>query len=152
MRIGECLGLRYETMVIEDTPVSTIIIPADITKTKQERQIPVSTTLFDALSRYIFDYPVTNPIYANVYFFWTRSRAKRISNRTIERIFQTVGLESIGRPVWPHMLRHTLATRLMRVTDIRTVQTILGHKCLSSTQVYTHPSNDDMKSAIDALQ
>jgi len=152
MRIGECLSLLWETMVVDGKPVQTIILPSDVTKTKESREIPVSTRLYEALTDYLQYYNRQEDVTGRHYFFWTRSPACKISVRTIERIFEVTGLEVISRPVWPHLLRHTFATRLMRVSDIRTVQSILGHKCLSSTQVYTHPSNDDKKSAIDALQ
>lgn len=49
------------------------------------------------------------------------------------------------------MLRHTFATRLMQKTNIRVVQQLLGHKSLSSTQVYTHPNADDLQKAIENL-
>ena len=49
-------------------------------------------------------------------------------------------------------LRHTYATRLMRVTNIRTVQVLLGHRRLSSTQIYTHPDQEDKDKAIDKMQ
>jgi integrase/recombinase XerC len=49
------------------------------------------------------------------------------------------------------MLRHTFATNLMRTTNARVVQQLLGHKNLSSTQIYTHPNQQDLKKAIDSL-
>ncbi|GAH69734.1 unnamed protein product, partial [marine sediment metagenome] len=51
----------------------------------------------------------------------------------------------------PHMLRHTFASKLMRVTSMRTVQELLGHSSITSTQIYTHPNEDDKKKAIKGL-
>ncbi|GAH96402.1 unnamed protein product, partial [marine sediment metagenome] len=55
------------------------------------------------------------------------------------------------REIHPHILRHTFATRLMSKTSMRVVQELLGHKNLSSTQIYTHPNNADLQEAIDSL-
>ena len=54
-------------------------------------------------------------------------------------------LQVLGRSYSPHALRHTFATRLMRKSDIRTVQEALVHSSLSSTQIYTHPGKDGMR-------
>ncbi|GAH73030.1 unnamed protein product [marine sediment metagenome] len=60
-------------------------------------------------------------------------------------------MTSLGRPVHPHILRHTFASRLMRTTNARIVQELLGHQHLSTTQIYTHPNQDDLKKAIEQL-
>jgi site-specific recombinase XerD len=49
------------------------------------------------------------------------------------------------------MLRHTFATRLLRVSNIRVVQEALGHARVSTTQIYTDVSNDDMITALGRL-
>jgi len=75
-----------------------------------------------------------------------------ITTRQIENIVLAASMKSLGRPLNPHMLRHTFASKLLRVTNIRTVQILLGHSCITSTQIYTHPNEDDKKKAIDAME
>lgn len=58
----------------------------------------------------------------------------------------------IAKGVHPHMLRHTYATELYRETkDIRLVQKALGHASLATTMIYTHIVDDDMETAMRAL-
>jgi len=60
-------------------------------------------------------------------------------------------MKALGFKVHPHMLRHTFGTNLLRVSDIRVVQSLLGHASISTTQIYTHPNTADQKKAIDKL-
>lgn len=66
-----------------------------------------------------------------------------------QRIWQMVGAASAssGRHASPHMLRHSCATHMVENgADLRTVQTILGHADISTTQVYTHLALDRLRS------
>ena len=74
-------------------------------------------------------------------------RGKQITTRGVEKIISdTVKKAALKKHVSPHMLRHTFATHLLNEgCDIRSVQELLGHESLESTQIYTHVSNERLR-------
>lgn len=77
----------------------------------------------------------------------------RLTVRQIERIVTKYGkLAGIVKPIHPHMLRHTLATDLLvNGADLRSVQEILGHASVTTTQVYTHLTNPRLREVHQAF-
>lgn len=151
LRVGEVCKLQKEHLYFSDTPVQTILLTPDITKNHKERSVPVSARLKKALEEF---YPKSSWLRENLSsrkLFHGQSMASCLTTRQVEKIINKAGWKALGRPVHPHMLRHSFATRLMRITDMRTVQELLGHSNIGSTQLYTHPNEDDKKKAIDNL-
>jgi integrase/recombinase XerD len=80
-------------------------------------------------------------------------KGTRIHGQALREMMKRRGAKAgIAKGVHPHMLRHTYATELYRETkDIRLVQKALGHAALSTTMIYTHIVDDDMETAMRAL-
>ncbi|MEI5907920.1 tyrosine-type recombinase/integrase [Bacillus spongiae] len=123
-------------------------------KGNKTRYIPLPAQLFNEIINYIQNerqYPMKKDREA---LFISR-RGKRISRRRIQEITERInsawgknGMES--RKITSHKLRHSFATHLVREgKDIRTVQELLGHSNLNTTQKYTHVSDKQKEEAMD---
>lgn len=151
LRVGELVQLTRLDLWIDSSPVHALLLRAAITKTKKERYIPLTgrcqKAITDCQSRYwLFDWG-ENQTWA----FHGRRHGQHITTRQVGRLINSVSSKAIKRTINPHMLRHTFATRLMRTTSAPVVQALLGHTNLSSTQIYTHPSESDLREAIMGL-
>lgn len=151
LRVGEVVQLRCLDLWFNSEPVKSIIISPDIAKNNKERSIPVSTRLCETIKKLSESFWSHYSLSLEMKAFATSRVFKAPTTRQVQRIIEQAGLKALGRKVHPHILRHTFASRLMRVTNIRNVQALLGHTSISSTQVYTHPNSDDLHKAIDAL-
>ena len=151
LRVGEVIKLKILDLYFAGGPVRTITIGSDIAEKDCTRDIPVSSRLSSTLETMNKNWWNRIAMFNDGFAFYTSTRRKPLTTRQVERIIRAAALKCLGRPVHPHVLRHTFASRLMRKTNARVVQELLGHKNLSSTQIYTHPNGEDLKQAIDAV-
>lgn len=151
LRVGEVVSLRVGDLWVMDSPVGMISVVTEKQKFKNTRHIPVTIRLNNAIAEYAErDWTLHN--HPPAWFAFRRNfNNSSISCRQVERFIRKAALASLHRPVHPHILRHTFATRLMTKCSIRVVQQLLGHASISSTQVYTHPNSQDLQTAIDTL-
>jgi len=151
LRVGEVVRLYQIDLQLGKVPVSSLRITADIAKNKTERIIPLSERIRTAIrmiSTCLWEQDTSGNHYA---FYRGHDSNQLLTTRQVERIIRKAAMKSLGRPVHPHVLRHTFASRLMRTTNARVVQELLGHQHMSTTQIYTHPNEDDKKKAIQSL-
>src|SRR5262249_28857152 len=114
-------------------------------KGDKERIVPLGKGAQDRLTEYIrYSRPILAKGKPSPLLFLGRGARKL----TRQRVWQMVRAASsgAGRHASPHMLRHSCATHMVENgADLRTVQTILGHADISTTQVYTHLALDRLK-------
>lgn len=151
LRVGELVQVRVVDLWFQDSPVTSLVVRQSIAKNHRERIIPVSARLNITIKKYHTEcYIPDETLYDSLAFFTTCPHIP-LTTRQVENIINSAAMKSLGRPVNPHMLRHTFASQLMRVTNMRTVQELLGHNHVTSTQIYTHPNEEDKRKAIETL-
>jgi integrase/recombinase XerC len=142
-RVAELCGLDVSDI---DYDRQTIRV---LGKGNKERSIPLGNPAMKALSVWIKDGrdSIKNSLSGNAVFLG--ARGKRIDQRTVRTVVYNAlqaieGIERMG----PHALRHSAATHLLEGgADLRTVQEILGHASLATTQIYTHVSTERLQKA-----
>ena len=142
IRVSECSQIRLKDL---DMYLSTVLVRG---KGSKERYVPFGSFAQDALDTYINHGRKKLLANGNVQEnLFLNARGGPLTARGIRTILdKIIEKSSLTGKIHPHMLRHTFATHLMaNGADMRTVQELLGHAFLSSTQVYTHVTNEYLK-------
>ena len=150
IRGGELCRLRIDDLLFSGEPVENLVVRSEIAKNKQERQIPISRKLCETIK--LIDsrlWSLSNHS-PSCFAFYCNIPTVSLTTRTVERIILSAGMAAMNMEVTPHMLRHTFASKMMRKTNARIVQALLGHSSLQSTQIYMHPNLEDLKNAINS--
>jgi integrase/recombinase XerC len=140
MRLSELVGLNVADI---DTYTETVRV---FGKGKKERLCPVGSKALEAVQRYRAKAGVHDGA-----LFLSKLRT-RITAQSVDDVIMKYWRAS-GLPVHltPHKLRHSFATHLLNNgADLRSVQELLGHASLSTTQIYTHVSTQRMKEVYEA--
>jgi integrase/recombinase XerC len=146
LRVSELVGLNHD-----DVDIFSGLVRVR-GKGKKERIVPLGNVALQAVQNYLQMHPpkedhagVKKPLFVN------RSGG-RLTDRSIRRmILKYVRRIALNKEVSPHMLRHSFATHMLdRGADLRSVQELLGHENLSTTQIYTHVTTKRLKEAYDA--
>ena len=150
LRLSELIGINLQDINFDDYKLTVI------GKGNKERTIYLNKACINAIKDYIKVRPtegVKNDSKASNKALFLSKRRERISNRTVQYIVEKelrkAGLDT--SKYTPHKLRHTAATLMYQYgeVDIRALQEILGHKSISTTEIYTHVSNEQARDAIE---
>ncbi len=114
-------------------------------KGDKERIVPLGKPAVDAVQAYVRDGREALGSGAGSPLLFIARGARALTRQRVWQMVRAAGSHS-GRPVSPHMLRHSCATHMVeKGADLRTVQTILGHADIATTQVYTHLALDRLR-------
>lgn len=151
LRVGEVVKLVISDLHVAGSPVGMLHVRKEISKTGVAGDIPITIRLHQAIE--IMWLSIWKP--KNVPHWYSAltlgGERSSVTVRQLQRIIRRAGKDALQIDLHPHMLRHTFATRLMRRCSIRVVQQLLRHASIQSTQIYTHPNNQDLQEAIDSL-
>jgi len=139
LRISELLAIDVKHVDFVDQVVKVI------GKGRKERMVPIGGTAIRAIQKYRQEAAVTNgALFRSV-------RGTRITQQAVDLMLKKyLKMSGIHFGVSPHKLRHSFATHMLDAgADLRSVQELLGHASLSTTQIYTHVTRERLKTAYD---
>ncbi len=142
MRVSEVAELKSEGVNLE------IGFVRCLGKGSKERIIPLGTKAIEAIKKYLKDSrPILLGKKQSPYLFLNKF-GNKISRQSIWKLIKKYARQAgVKTQIKPHILRHSFATHLLeRGADLRSVQEMLGHSDISTTQVYTHINKDRLKS------
>ena len=150
MRLSELVGINISDIKFDDLRLTVI------GKGNKERAIYLNKACINALKEYLAVRPnnAKKDLKNSDKALFLSSYRQRISKRTVENIvsreLQKAGLDTTKYST--HKLRHTAATLMYKYgqVDIRALQELLGHQSISTTEIYTHVDNDQVRNAVES--
>lgn len=151
LRLSELVGINIADIKFDDQKMTVI------GKGNKERSIYLNKACIDAINSYLAVRPkegVKKDSKNSDKALFLSSYRQRISKRTVENIvskeLQKAGLDTTKYST--HKLRHTAATLMYKYgnVDIRALQELLGHQSISTTEIYTHVDNEQVRTAVES--
>ena len=167
LRVGEALGLRMSDLHFVDSAAGLgcsfagphlHVTPRENengarVKSGRKRIVPVQVFVLEVFDRYLrrerdacraaagCDFVLVN--------LWSEPLGAPMKKDRVQALLRALSRRAgLERPIHPHMLRHSAGTAWARATGISEAQSLLGHASPSSTEVYLHPGEDDMREAV----
>lgn len=140
LRISEVITLEFKNIDFEDCIVRVM------GKGSKERIVPINDYALEAIKNYVENYrPSLVKKQLNNYLF-LNNHGKMMTRQGIFKMIKAeTEKKEITKNISPHTLRHTFATHLLENgADLRIIQELLGHEDISTTQVYTHLTNETL--------
>ena len=151
LRLSELVGINIADIKFDDQKMTVI------GKGNKERSIYLNKACIDAIKSYLEVRPkecVKKDSKNSDKALFLSNYRQRISKRTVENVvakeLQKAGLDTTKYST--HKLRHTAATLMYKYgnVDIRALQELLGHQSISTTEIYTHVDNEQVRNAVES--
>lgn len=142
LRVSELVNLDKDHILIEEGFLRVF------GKGSKERMVPISGIAFERLIEYLNDVrpELLNPKAPATSALFLNARGGRLTRQSVHRIVARAGLAIGVKNLHPHTLRHSFATHLLEGgADLRSIQDMLGHADIATTQIYTHVQMTHLK-------
>ena len=139
LRVSELINVKLEDLKLD---MGYVLVRG---KGDKERIVPLGRSAQQAVTEYMGQSRTVLASGKNSPLLFIGRGARKLTRQRVWQLVQQASF-AVGRKASPHMLRHSCATHMVENgADLRTVQTILGHADISTTQVYTHLALDRLK-------
>ena len=130
LRLSELVGLNLDQL---DLPAGLVRV---LGKGSKVRELPIGRKACEALRAWLPQRALANPVDGAVF---VGQQGRRLGARAVQLRVRQAGVRELGQHLHPHMLRHSFASHLLESSqDLRSVQELLGHADIGTTQIYTH--------------
>ncbi len=147
LRLSELIGININDISFDDAKMTVI------GKGNKERTIYLNKACLQAINSYLEVRPKIGIKPSSIKALFLSERKERISKRTVQYVvdkeLRRAGLDT--KKYSTHKLRHTAATLMYQYgnVDIRALQELLGHESISTTEIYTHVANEQVRNAVE---
>ena len=139
LRVSELINLKLQDIDLSQDIVRTF------GKGSKERIVPIGEKEY--LEKYIYEYRGSMLKRESSEYVFLNNHGKQMTRQGFFKIIKKLAKEKcINKELSPHILRHSFASHLLKYgADLRTIQELLGHSDISTTQIYTHITNEELK-------
>ena len=141
LRVSELVNLKLQDIDLNENIVRIV------GKGNKERVIPIGEYASEYLEKYVYNYRGTMIKKVNNEYLFLNNHGNKMTRQGFFKIIKNLAKEKgIDKDISPHTIRHSFASHLLKYgADLRTIQELLGHSDISTTQIYTHISNEELK-------
>ena len=141
LRVSELINLKLQDIDLSQDIIRTF------GKGSKERVIPIGDYSKEYLEKYIYGYRGCMLKKESCEYLFLNNHGMKMTRQGFFKIIKKIAKEKgINKDLSPHTLRHSFASHLLKYgADLRTIQELLGHSDISTTQIYTHITNEELK-------
>jgi|SRR5215813_443060 len=139
LRVSELINLKLSDLDLDLGVLTTL------GKGSKERTVPLGKSAIEWIKKYL---SIRHRIHknSNSNYIFINKKGESLNRQTFWKIIVDYGKQANIGHITPHLLRHSFATHLLENgADLRSVQMMLGHKDITTTQIYTHITNERLK-------
>ena len=143
LRVSELINLKLENIDIQNELIRTM------GKGSKERILPIGEYASKYLNMYISNYRQKLLKRSDNGYLFLNNHGNNMTRQAFFKIIKKIAKEKgINKNISPHTLRHSFASHMLKYgADLRTIQELLGHSDISTTQIYTHVTNEELRNS-----